>query len=211
MHYTYPPEEYVKLLNEYLELGKTAFSPEDSQETVLNKLKQRTAELRRIADRANTMIGEYVEPFLKAPETMTASSAEALEAFLEVLFPSDSALGQDVAITYQVLKLLLDYYRDSGDSLRYAQALFQCTTQELALGTFHSERRYSGSPYLKECLALAERFRELTDEAANLAVKALSMSIFSQQGFDYALYWKADDVLCAALSDTTQESNDVIF
>ena len=124
MNYTYPPEEYVKLLGEYAELERITFSPPDSRETVLNKLEERTAERRRIAERANTMIREYVEHFLKAPETMTASDVETLEAFLEVLFPPDNFYGLDLAITYQVSKLLLNYYRNSGDSLRYAQALF---------------------------------------------------------------------------------------
>ena len=211
MSYTYPPEEYVKLLGEYAELEKLAFSPTDSRETVLNKLKERTAERRRIADQANTMIREYVEPFLKAPETMTASNVETLEAFLEVLFPSNSFYGQDLAITYQVSKLLLDYYRDSGDRLRYAQALFCCTTHELALSTFHMENHYPGSPYLHECMSLVEHFEELPEDAVNQAIKALSMASFCQQEFDYPLFWQVDDVLCAALGDTTSESNDLIL
>ena len=110
-----------------------------------------------------------------------------------------------MAISYQVSKILLDYYRKAGDSLHYARALYRCTTQELALCTFHMETRYPGSPYLGECLALAERFGELPEEALGLALQALSMSCFRQQGFDYPLCWRVDDVLCAAMGDALIE------
>lgn len=208
MNYTYPPEEYRKLLDAYMELEKLAFSPSDSRETVLNGLAARTAQRCRIADKASAMVREYIEPFLKAPETLTAVDVEALEALLAVLVPPDRAVGLDMAIAYLVSKILLDHYRNAGDDLRYAEALYCCTTQELALSTLHMEYRYPGSPYLGECLALAERFGELPEAAVKQAVQALSMASFSQQGFDYPLYWRVDDVLCAALGDApTGEDN----
>ena len=40
MNYTYPPEEYMKLLNAYMELDKLTFSPDTDKETVLKKLKE---------------------------------------------------------------------------------------------------------------------------------------------------------------------------
>lgn len=72
MTYTYPPEEYARQLHTYYALEKLSFSPEDSRETILRALEERSAKKREIADVANTMIREYIETFEADPEAMTA-------------------------------------------------------------------------------------------------------------------------------------------
>ena len=62
MIYTYPVEEYAKQLAAYQELEAMSFSPEDSRESILGKLKERSAKKRVILHTITHLA--YVYPIL---------------------------------------------------------------------------------------------------------------------------------------------------
>ena len=178
MKYTYPIEEYTKQLKAYNELESMTFSPEESRESVIARLEERSAQKRVIADIANTMIREYVETFEKDPEALTDADAETLDAFADLLSPDGStarAVGvTDYAIYFRIARILLGYYRRIGDPNRYVFALNRCSNGHTHLVNGHCFAA-KDALYLDECIALAKQYLDSDelDEKARTKLFAL--------------------------------------
>ena len=158
MTYTYPPEEYMKLLQDYNELEAMRFSPADGRETVIAKLSERTDRKREISEIANTMVREYVETFEKEPDALTAGDAEALQTFMDLLMPDGERKNSvtDFGIMLRIARILDGYYRRQEDWDRYAIALNRCCLGYHVLFSFHAHT-YQESPYAEDAVALARR------------------------------------------------------
>lgn len=213
MKYTYQVEEYEKMFKDYEELERLAFLPGEEKEKVLAALEERSRRKREIADAANTMIREYVETYEKEPEKLTPEGADTLLKFIEILMPPTIPHGFDTAVAFRVSRILLDYYRKTGETEKYAAALFRCMVSELSLFSFHSLSGYAGSPYREEVLALAEKYGELPPVAARTALRALTMSLFSQSKTDYGYIRKTVEVLKKAIGDKISPdiNEDILF
>ena len=168
MTFTYPPETYMELLRAYNELEAMAFSPEDSRETVISKLEERSAKKRQIADAANTMVREYVEAFEKEPDKLTPEDAETLQAFAELLMPTGSSTittVTDYGMKLRLGKILMGYYRGEGDWDRFALALQQFAIGYVMIVSQHSYE-YPEPPFAGEVLALARRLAAGAEQAS---------------------------------------------
>ena len=161
MQYTYPIGEYVTQLKLYNELESMTFSPEDSRETVLSALEERSARKRGISDVANTMIREYVETFEKNPEAMTQEDADVLDAFADLLYPDGKTAGAvgatDYGIYYRITRILVAYYRTKGDPDRYVFVLNRCSNGHMLLVNGHAFSP-KDSLFLDECIALSDKY-----------------------------------------------------
>lgn len=161
MKYTYPIEEYVKQLKDYNELEAMTFSPEDSRESVIARLEERSAKKRVIADVANTMIREYIELFEKEPEKVTEEDAELLDSFADLLYP-DGATARAVGVTdygiyFRIGKILVNYYRGKGDPNKLIYALNRCSNGHMQLVNGHAFA-VKDSLFRDECIDLARRY-----------------------------------------------------
>ncbi len=175
---TCPPDEYMKLIAAYHELEKLSFSPADSKECVLERLEERNEKKRRIADAANALIREHIEPFEACPEKMTEADARMLTGFMQSLIPEGLYTGQvtDLGMLYRVSKLLNAHYRRSGDLNAYALALDRCSYGYRAYIQSHYPQA-PDSPYTEECIALVRRISELDEKTRRNALYALSRTV----------------------------------
>ena len=179
MNHTYPPEKYGKQLREYIELDKLSFSPEDSRDYVIGRLKERSAKKRAIAEIANTMIREYIEPFEREPENLTPDDIRDLETFIESLFQWKGPYkGQatDQGIAFRIAKILCGYYRSYGDLNKYAFMLDRCIFWEIGLINLHSFEPHP-SVYYEDCMELVGRLDELNEDGRHNVLTALSRLI----------------------------------
>ena len=205
MTYTYPPEKYMELLKAYNELEALSFTPEDSRETVIAKLEERSARKREIADVANVMVREYVETFEKDPEKLTAADAETLEAFLELLMPAGLwifTMVTDYGLMLRLGKLLAGYYRGKGDWDRYAYPLQRFALAYVMLVNQHAFE-YQELPFVEEALALARRLEagELGGEAGTIVLKILSyLSVIGPDRFPVDRYRYISETFLAHMS-----------
>ena len=213
MTFTYPPEEYMELLEAYNELESMTFSPEDSRETVISKLAGRSAKKREIADKANAMVREYAETFEKDPAALTAEAAEALQAFLERLFPKGSSTNKSVTdhgVMLRIARLLLGYYRQSEDWDLYANALHQCGLMFEVLINRHNVQTCD-SPYIGDVLELARRLEagELSENARNTVMKMLPWTtVTSPEHFPVERYRRIVDILRSQRSQPPTEDDE---
>ncbi|MBR0231617.1 MAG: hypothetical protein IJQ53_05270 [Clostridia bacterium] len=198
MNYTYAPEHYAEILKEYYELEKLAFAPEDSREYVLQKLEERSAKKREIANAANTMIREYIETFEKDPEAVTDEDAEKLDVFIRALQTGQGFNTQcpDPAIMLRAQRIRKAYYEKTGNIDELVGAINNCNHYYITLFALHSSV-FSGSPYAPDMLALKDRFAGLSGyrRAQFMTVVARLSAVqsrgFDAEGFDMERVWNA--------------------
>ena len=186
MNYTYPPEAYAETLKEYYELEKLSFSPEDGRDLILEKLEERSAKKRVIANTANTMIREYIETFEKDPEAATAEDVEKLDKFIRTMQTGQGFNTQcpDPAIMLRAQRIRKAYFERTGDLEELIGALSNCNHYYMTLFALHSST-FSGSPYGREILKLKDRFVELSAyRRAQFMTVVARMTAIQARGFD---------------------------
>ena len=216
MTYTYPPETYMELLRTYNELEALSFTPEDSRETVISKLAERSAKKREIADKANAMVREYAETFEKDPAAMTASDAEALRAFLEMMLPQGTQASRhvtDYGMMLRIARILAGYCREHGDRDRYAFAMKQ------SAAAFHmlvNQHVYvvRELPFAGEILDLAKGLEagEFSGKARTAVLNTLTqLAITSPDRFPVDRYRYIGDTFLAYMSQPPTELEEAVL
>ena len=186
MNYTYPPEEYASKLVEYYELEKLTFSPDESRETILRKLEEKSAKKRVIAGTVNTMIREYIETFEKDPEAATAEDVEKLDVFIRSLQTGQGFNTQcpDPAIMLRAQRIRKAYFERTGDLEELIGCLSNCNHYYLTLFALHSSS-FSSTPYFDEILKYVDRFAELSAyRRAQFMTVVARMAVVQARGFD---------------------------
>lgn len=198
MNYTYPPGEYASKLVEYYELEKLTFSPDESKETILRKLEEKSAKKRVIAGTVNTMIREYIETFEKDPEAATAEDVEKLDVFIRSLQTGQGFNTQcpDPAIMLRAQRIRKAYFERTGDLEELIGCLSNCNHYYLTLFALHSSS-FSSTPYFDEILKYVDRFAELSAyRRAQFMTVVARMAVvqargFDEEGFTMDRVWKA--------------------
>ena len=186
MDYTYLPEEYAEKLKEYYELEKLSFSPEDSRETILERLEERSSKKRVIADAVNTMIREYIETFEKDPEAATAEDVEKLDRFIRSLQTGQGFNTQcpDPAIMLRAQRIRKAFFERTGNLEELIGSISNCNHYYLTLFALHSST-FSGTPYGEEILKYKDRFVELSAyRRAQFMTVVARMAAIQARGFD---------------------------
>lgn len=186
MNYTYPPGEYASKLVEYYELEKLTFSPDESKETILRKLEEKSAKKRVIAGTVNTMIREYIETFEKDPEAATAEDVEKLDVFIRSLQTGQGFNTQcpDPAIMLRAQRIRKAYFERTGDLEELIGCLSNCNHYYLTLFALHSSS-FSSTPYFDEILKYVDRFAELSAyRRAQFMTVVARMAVVQARGFD---------------------------
>ena len=217
MQYTYPVEEYKKLLLEYNEQDKLSFSPDDAKEYVVAALKERNAKKRALAEVANVMMREYVETFEKDPTAMTPEDAETLEAFGEVVFPKGVVSFRvdvtDLGVFYRVEKLLVEHYKRREDWERLAFVIDRCVFSEMLLFCGHSFH-INPSAYYDDCVGLVGRIGDgvLSEKAALKALSALARTtVTSEDQFPLELIRNVDGLLLSHMKQPYSDSDEAFL
>ena len=198
MIYTYPPEEYAKLLDEYYALEKMTFSPEEGREAIIAKLEEKSAKKRVIAEAVNTFIREYVETFEKDPEKTTAEDAEKLDRFIRTLQTGQGFQTRcpDPAIMLRAQLIRKAFFEKTGDLGELIGSISNCNHYYLTLFALHSSS-YCRSPYGDEIMKYKDRFAELTNyrRAQFMTVVARMAAVqsrgFDEEGFSMDRIWNA--------------------
>ncbi|MCR5684498.1 MAG: hypothetical protein K6G81_03635 [Lachnospiraceae bacterium] len=114
MTFLHEPEEYAKNLGEYDELNEAEFSPEESKEEIIARLRDISAKKKKIADIQNEIIREYIERFEDGEVTLDEEAADKLYKFIESLTVQERFV-MDTAVAIRVCRLLYKYYHDVGN------------------------------------------------------------------------------------------------
>ena len=198
MNYTYSPEEYADKLKEYYELEKLSFTPDDSRETILEKLEERSAKKRVIANTVNTMIREYIETFEKDPDATTAEDAEKLDLLIRSLQTGQGFQTQcpDPAIMLRAQRIRMAFFERTGNLEELIGSISNCNHYYLTLFALHSSS-FCSSPYGDEILKYVDRFADLSAyrRAQFMTVVARMAAVqargFDEKGFTMDRVWKA--------------------
>ena len=174
MKYIYAPSEYRKLQTSYYELEKISFNPDDSKKYVLEKLEERSLNKRIIADKANTVIREYIETFENNPTSLTQADATLLEELYNSLVDPKTKREYDSAIMVRISKILKNYYKSNNNIHDYIRTLCNCVVDERILLYNHSDM-YAKSSFVNECMEMLEHLDELSKD--------------ERKTFYVALYW----------------------
>ena len=186
MDYTYPPEEYANKLKEYYELEKLTFSPGDGREAIIERLEERSAKKRVIADAVNTMIREYIETFEKDPEAATADDVQKLDVFIRTMQTGQGFNTQcpDPAIMLRAQRIRMAFFERTGDLEELIGSISNCNHYYLTLFALHSST-FTGSPYGEEILKYKDRFAELSAyRRAQFMTTVARMAVVQARGFD---------------------------
>ncbi|MBR4422857.1 MAG: hypothetical protein IKS68_01395, partial [Mailhella sp.] len=207
MNYTYPPEEYARQLRAYHEMEKLTFSPEDSKEYILEKLEERSAKKRVVADIANTMIREYIETFEKDPDAVTAEDIEKLKEFTAALHNGgfDTEIP-DPAIMLRLTRIRKRYYEQVGDRVMEVSGAAMCLCYYMMLFGMHSVT-YAGTPYAEEVLAMKDRYSSLPFTQRQQILASLNYSTavqaagFGNPEFSLERIWRCCDTMQELIRD----------
>ncbi|MBD5104636.1 MAG: hypothetical protein HDT47_07205, partial [Ruminococcaceae bacterium] len=107
-------KEYRELLFQYGRLDKTPFDPNETMEEVIGKLIHISSEKKRIKVDCNKIIEEYIKKYENSPDLLDGDAEKTLKDFLSTLVGE----GGDIPVAFLISKLLLKYYRDTGDKER---------------------------------------------------------------------------------------------
>ncbi|MBO4366342.1 MAG: hypothetical protein J5843_01660, partial [Clostridia bacterium] len=164
MHDTYEPGEYLDLLKAYYALEQLTFSPDDPREAVLSALEERSEKKRVIAEKVNAIVDEYVTRFEKEPGLLERDDLSRLEQMYDSLTDKKTGRELDLGIMLRISIILKDRYKRAGREYEseYVKFLHECVTNDRVLIYNHTSLSCE-SPYLSECLEMANRFDELSE------------------------------------------------
>ncbi len=175
MTFEYEPTLYEKNLAEYAALNETEFSPEESKEEIVEKLKKISVRKKAIADVQNKIIKEYIERFEKDPEQLDGDAAEKLFAFLCSIVDTENDCCADAPIGLRLCRLLQAYYQEKENADRMITIIVMGTICEYMLSYDVDEYDYFIFP--KYCEEFFDRFDTLTLQQQNALVKAYTYRI----------------------------------
>lgn len=175
MQFVHEPEEYAGNLNKYSELDEVIFSPSQSPDEVIGKLKEISLQKKEIAGEQNGIICEYLERFEKGEDSLDEQAAEKLYALLVSLCP-DMASCLDPAVGLRLCVLLYDFYHKQGNTERGAFVMGYGTLCELLLSLDREEYDFFRFPQL--CEEYFAVFGQISPEAQEKLIYAYSFRFF---------------------------------
>lgn len=219
MNHTYPFQEYERLLKENIELEKLSFSSEDSKEYIISKIEERSNKKREIANIANTIIREYIEPFEKDIDLLTEVDVKDLEDFSNMLYPDGGVVSSvgatDYGIFYRIEKILSLYYKKTGDINKYIYSINRRSLGHMLLINLHTYH-IQESPFRGDAIKLVPLLDtdKLTDKARTKLLLALAREgVIPESKFPVEELQYVFDILKSHISNppTNNEAGNILF
>lgn len=174
-------KEYRELLLQYGELDKTPFDPKETMEEVIGKLIHISSEKKRIKTGCNQIIEEYIKKYEKSPELLDGDAEKTLKDFLSTLVGE----GGDIPVAFLISKLLLKYYRDTGDKERTIVMLEYCSVFDIIIKEHLDD--YAGSEYPRMAEKYMEDFDGLSQQAKRSLLNSLMLGVVNRKDMTYGL------------------------
>lgn len=178
--------DYKGLMERYNELAVVSVSPEETKESLTQKLIGNSYEKKKIYTAANDLIDEYVVRYENDPSLLNEEAVSLLRDFLVDLMPEKGPIDYfDPGISLRVSRLLLAYYQASQELDQIVQAIYWCMKFDLML---MDHRNASEScPYTLLAEQYLKDFDKLTDQNKHLLVKCWLLCVYNQRDLTFGL------------------------
>ena len=175
MNFEHEPTLYAEKLADYAALDEAEFTPDDSKEKIIGKLKEISLKKKAIADVQNSIIDEYIARFEEGRETLNADAVEKLQAMTDSLTDPQGGFSMDAPISLRLAKLLYEYYHKKEDLENAVNIIRTGAYCELQISMDLEEHDFFYFPKLcEEYLPLIDR---LSPKAQGYLLKAYSYRI----------------------------------
>ena len=174
-------KEYRELLTQYKALDKTPFNSKESMEEVIGKLINISSEKKRIKNGCNQIIEEYIKKYEKSPELIDSEAEKTLVDFMNTLV---GEVG-DTPIAFLISKLLLKYYRETGNKERTVVMLEYCAVFDIIIKEHLDD--YAGSEYPRMAEQYMGEFDSLSSRAKRSLFNCLMLGVINRRDMTYGL------------------------
>lgn len=125
-------KDYIRNLKRYEELDAVHFGKGSTKEEVIGVLTDISLEKKRIKTENNEVIREYIEKYENDFGLLGPAGEETLKGFMAELIPSASQF-LDVPIAFRITKLLLRYYKKTGNREALITVLERCAVFDVVI------------------------------------------------------------------------------
>lgn len=175
---------YIKNLQRYNELDAVSFEKESPEDAVIRKLIDISVEKKRIKTENNEIIREYIEKYENCFELLDTAAAAVLRDFMDALIPNSSSF-LDVPIAYRIAKLLLRYFRISGDRESTIGMLERCAVFDIIIKEHLDD--YEASSYALTAEEYLDDFGSLSEKSRRSAVNCWLLGIVDRKNLTLGL------------------------
>ena len=175
---------YPALIERYNALGALPIGPQDTKESLIQKLVGVSCEKKEIWSEANAIIRECIAAYEKEPEALDAEAAAMLEDFLVLLRPA----GQDIldpSISLRIARLLLGYYQSIRDSEQILYTLLQCATYDLILKDHQDD--HESTPYAVMAEPYLGQLDTLSEKMLHVLVHCMTIGGYNRKDMSFGL------------------------
>ena len=160
MTFEYPPTLYAQNLAEYAALDETEFLPDESKETIIDKLKNISRQKNKIASIQNAIIAEYIARFEDSMHKPDEDIADKLLAFLSSIYDPQTRQCMDAPVAIRLCRLLYEYYHEKNDAEKVIDILQTGTYIEMQMSYDTNDQKFFEFPQL--CAEYLEDFDSLS-------------------------------------------------
>lgn len=178
MEFKHEPEEYFKNLEEYMELDEAAFSPEQSKEEIIAKLKEISGKKKEISDIQNEIIYEYIERFEKGVEALDEEAVDKLRTLMNSLFALEQQQCYDAPVAIRLARILYDYFKEKDNLERIANIIFLGSFSEVVMNISLEIFSFLSFPKLAE--EYFPRMNEMSPQAQDALINGYFYHIFTK-------------------------------
>lgn len=178
--------DYKALMERYNERAVVSMAPEETKESLIQKLMENSYEKKRILRETNAIIQEYIVKYEKAPSLLDGEAVAMLRDFLSLLMPSDGSGDYvDPSISLRISRLLMEHYQAAQDLNQTVQMLCLCAMFDILL-LRHRDRSES-SPYTLMAERYLKDFDELTEQNKRRVVNCWLLCVYDQKHLTFGL------------------------
>lgn len=175
--------DYTSLLARYNEIDKIAFHSGETKEDIIQSLINISKEKKRIQTENNAIIREYIVKYEKESKLVDADAEHMLKDFLSMLLGGGQY--QDTAIAFRISKLLLQYYRETGDIERTVVMLEYCAVFDIMIKEHLDD--YAGSEYPLMAEKYLDDFERYSEKARKSLINCWLLSVINRRDMTFGL------------------------
>ena len=178
--------EYRALMGHYKELEAVSVTPEETIESLIQKLMDNAYEKRQILCATNAIIRESIVKYEKDPSLLDEEAVVMLRDFLTRLMPvNGSEEYGDPSISLRISRVLLGYYQAAQDLNQTVQMLSLCALFDIML---MDHRAVSGScPYTLMAEQYLKDFDKLSDQNKHRLINCWLLCVYNQKDQTFGL------------------------
>ena len=177
-------KRYPDLMKQYIDLGMLSIGPEDTKESLIQKLMDVSKEKKKILTETNAIIREYITKYEKDPDLLDSEAVAVLEDFLALLSPSGRNY-LDPSISLHIARLLLQYYQRLQNPEQIIQTLQECAYFDLTVKEHRDD--YESTPYTIMAEPYMDRLDSLSPDAVRGLVRCLMLGGYNKKDLTIGL------------------------